>query len=129
MSTSELSHKEIFDFLKSQLPNDEVTITHPLNNSDITKGIVTVLALGNVLAGKFINQTSKGLDIQLSLYHYNFALINDLNQKVRTAALNFYPSNQGNTEILKELSPKFINYIGLWQSVIIIRWYFEEILS
>lgn len=125
MNSPELAHKELFNYLKISLPNDEVVINHPLNSSNLTRGIVTVLSLNNSLAGKYITESTKGIVFQVTCYHQNFAEINSLNAKVRKLILDFKPTNEGNTKLIRELSPKFINSLGLWQSVLNLISYFE----
>lgn len=127
MNSPELAHKEIFNYLKNSLPNVEVTINHPLNSSSLTRGIVTILSLDNSLASKYITENCKGIIFQATCYHQNFAEINSLTAKVREAILDFKPTNQGNTKIIRELFPKLINSLAMWQSVINFVWYFEEI--
>lgn len=126
MYMQELAHKEIFNYLKNNLITDEVTVNHPLTSTNLTRGVVTVLSLDNSLAGKYITESAKGIVFQATCYHQNFAEINLLNSKVRKLILDFKPSNQGNTKIIRELSPKFINSIAMWQSVLNLCWYFEE---
>jgi hypothetical protein len=125
MNSPELAHKELFNYLKTSLPNDEVAINHPLTTTNLTKGIITVLSLNDSLAGKYITEDLNGLIFQLTIYHQNFAEINSLNAKVRELVLDFKPSNQGNTKIIRKLPPKLINSIALWQSIINFCWYFE----
>jgi hypothetical protein len=126
MNSPEKSHKEIFNYLKNSLLNDEVTINHPLNSTTLTRGVITILSLNNSLASKYITEDCKGIVFQATCYHQNFAEINSLNARVRESILNFKPTNEGNTKIIRELFPKFINSLALWQSVINFCWYFEE---
>jgi hypothetical protein len=126
MPTTQSNHKLFFNYLKTSLPDTEVAINHPLVNNDLTRGILIILPLNDALAGRYISEEVQGVDFQITTYHQNFAEINKLDAKVRECILNFEYQNLGNIKITRQLYPKFIGNISLWQSVMIIRWYFDS---
>lgn len=126
MPTTQENHKLLFNYFKTSLPETEVAINHPLVNTSLTRGLLILLALNDSLAGRYITEEAQGVDFQVTVYHSNFAEINKLDSKIRESILNFSFEGNGNIKIMRQLFPKFIGNISLWQSIIIIRWYFES---
>jgi hypothetical protein len=130
-NTFESNYQQLFNYFKTSLTNDEVVVTHPINNSSLTRGIVTILPLVNQLAGKYICNDARGDEFQLTCYHQNFAEILKLGTRVKEKIKDYVPNlapavNVGHLYLCKELHPKYIGSISLWQSIFIIRWYFDE---
>lgn len=125
MPSAQENHKHLFNYLKNSLPNEEVAINHPLVNTSLTRGLVIVLALNDSLAGRYITDEVQGVDFQITSYQSNFAEINKLDSKLKEVILDFRFEGSGNLKIMRQLFPKFIGNISLWQSILIIRWYFD----
>lgn len=122
MATSQFNHELLFNYLKQELPNDTVSINHPVDVS-LDKGWITVLPLSDSLAGRYNTEEFEGTSFQITKYHPNFAKINKLDTAVRNVILNFHPVGKGNFKIMNQLHPKFEGIISLWQSILIICWY------
>lgn len=126
MLTAQSNHKSLFNYLKESLPNTDVAINHPLvNTNSLTRGILCLLPLNDSLAGRYITEDFLGVTFQITTYHQNFADINKLDAEVREVILNFQYEGKGDIKICRQLYPKFIGSISLWQSVLIICWYFD----
>lgn len=131
MNTFESNYQQLFNYIKTSLPNDEVVIMHP-NNSNLTRGTVCILPLVDSLAGRYsCGSDVRGDEFQITLYHQNFGEIIKLQSRVREAIKNFIPNqaeavNVGNLQTVKTYHAKYIGTISLWQVCIIIRWYYQQ---